>query len=459
MIKKDKKIQQKRLFNFFQIIGIDRAILMVIGARGWSLIAGPLTIYFLVRYISNAEQGFYYTFGSILGIKVFFELGLGNVTLLAASHEASKLNWNDGMLEGDQHALERISSLFRKASKIYMLISTAVPMMVWPVGYYFFCKNEHADTILWQGPWLLLCVLTAANLWSAFITSFLEGCGKVQEISRLRLQVAIVASLSSWAVLSLGGSLYCAAAAVATDLLLVGVYLAVKYRNVFNFLFKLGISETNHLFSWRKEVWPMQWRTAISFVSGYLMFQLFNPIVFHFCGAKEAGRMGMSINLASAALTASLAWINTKASNFGSLAANRSWNELDRLFFTTLKQSFCVLVILLVILLFGHVFLQSFMPIYSDRLLGFSSFFMLLSATAGNHLLFSMALYLRSHRQDPLVLLSVISGLLITASSIIAASISGTLGVTLSYALVTWVVGVGWGTIIFRSCRLKWHRN
>lgn len=450
MINNIKKILQNKL-------GLDSTILSVIAARGWSLLAGPLTIYFLVRYIDNTEQGFYYTFGSILGIKVFFELGIGNVTLLAASHEKSKLSWNQNMLEGDQHALERISSLFLKASRIYMMISAAVPLTVWPIGYHFFSKNEHADTVLWQGPWLLLCILTAASLWSSFITSFLEGCGKVQEISRLRLQVAIIASLTSWAVLSLGGSLYCAAAAVAADLFCVGVFLAVKYRRLFHILYKIGIRQTNHCFSWRNEVWPMQWRMAISFVSGYLMFQLFNPIVFHFCGAKEAGRMGMSINLVSAALTASLAWINTKASTFGSLAANRSWNELDSMFFKTLKQSFFVLVVALFVLLFGHVFLNFQMPNYADRLLQLPAFSMLLAATAGNHLLFSMALYLRSHRRDPLVLLSIISGILITVSSMITAAYWGTSGVTLCYALVTWVVGVGWGTIIFQNCRLKWH--
>ena len=187
------------------------------------------------------------------------------------------------------------------------------------------------------------------------------------------------------------------------------------------------------------------------------MFQLFNPIVFHFCGATEAGRMGMTINLASTALVASMAWINTKASTFGSLVSLRHWAQLDLLFFRTTKQSFMVLILALCGILSGYLILKHSFPHISDRLLAFGPLLLLLLATAGNLLLFSMALYLRAHRKDPFVKLSLVSGILISSLSLLAAPFMGTFGVALTYALITWVVGVGWGTFIFQERRKAWH--
>lgn len=438
--------------------GVDKTILVVLLSKGWSILAGPITIYFLVRHLSTFEQGFYYTFASILGIKIFFELGIGNVTLLAASHEKSKLDWtNERVLTGDAQHLDRIAQLFCKASRIYLLISLLVPFVIWPIGYHFFSQSEHTHQVTWKGPWLLLCVLSSINLWSAFVTSFLEGCDKVSEISKLRLRVSVISSLSIWLVLYSGGSLYAAASGVLADLLLVGLFLVFRYRHLIMSLLTRKTSVSDNQFSWRREIWPMQWRMAISFVSGYLMFQLFNPLIFHFCGAQEAGRMGMSINLVSAVLTAALAWMNTKASTFGSLAANSSWANLDSLFFKTLKQSFFVLFVGLCAMALGHIFLQYQMPDYADRLISLPSFLLLLLATAGNHLLFSMALYLRAHRKDPYVVLSLVSGILIACMSYVFAPIWGVFGVTLCYALITWFVGVGYGTKVFRVCRAQWH--
>jgi hypothetical protein len=35
-----------------------------------------------------------------------------------------------------------------------------------------------------------------------------------------------------------------------------------------------------HAIDWWKEVWPFQWRIAISYACGFFIFQLFNPVLF-----------------------------------------------------------------------------------------------------------------------------------------------------------------------------------
>ncbi len=46
------------------VLGLDRAIAFTILARGWSSAAGLVTVALIARFLSPAEQGYYYTFGS-----------------------------------------------------------------------------------------------------------------------------------------------------------------------------------------------------------------------------------------------------------------------------------------------------------------------------------------------------------------------------------------------------------
>ena len=56
--------------------GIDRPIAYAIASHVWRVIAGPVGLFLVATFLTRIEQGYYYTFASILGLAVFFELGL-----------------------------------------------------------------------------------------------------------------------------------------------------------------------------------------------------------------------------------------------------------------------------------------------------------------------------------------------------------------------------------------------
>src|SRR6201993_2196971 len=72
-------------------LGIDRAIGFTILARGWSSAAGLVTVALIARFLSPSEQGYYYTFGSLVALQIVFELGFSFVILQLAAHESSRL--------------------------------------------------------------------------------------------------------------------------------------------------------------------------------------------------------------------------------------------------------------------------------------------------------------------------------------------------------------------------------
>lgn len=429
---------------------------MTVMARGWSILAGPLTIWFIARHLSPFDQGIYYTFWSILAARVFFDLGVGNVVLLAASHENAVLSWDtEGKLSGEPLPLARLAAILHSSTRFYGVAALLVLLVLLPVGFAFL-SNGTSGSSHWQAPWIALCLLGSLSLGISCLISLLEGCGLVAKIARIRLLSAILMTATTWSSLTVGWGLWAAPLAVFADLTVQFIWLITTKRRVVSQLWGT-LRPTADVFSWKREIWPLQWRAAISFASGYLMFQLFNPLLFHFRSPEEAGQMGMSSNLAGAVLSIALAWINTKAAPFGNLIAHRRWPELDQIFFRSLLQSTLVFLAGAGTLLLFVFAANAWATQYAVRLLDPATFTLLLFATLGNQIWFSFVVYLRAHKKDPFVALTLISAFAIAGGSLAVAARYGAPGVMLVYALVTWIVGVGFGFHLFSSLRKKWH--
>jgi hypothetical protein len=69
----------KLLKNVSNKIGIDSAIAFTILSRIIQAGGGVITLLFVAKFLTKIEQGYYYTFGSILAIQIFFELGLSGI--------------------------------------------------------------------------------------------------------------------------------------------------------------------------------------------------------------------------------------------------------------------------------------------------------------------------------------------------------------------------------------------
>ncbi len=140
---------------------------------------------------------------------------------------------------------------------------------------------------------------------------------------------------------------------------------------------------------WRKEVWPFQWRIAISWISGYFVFQLFNPVLFAFKGPVAAGQMGMSLSIATALQAVAISWINTKAAPFGTMIARKEYGRLDQLFFQALKQSISVFALGALMVWLGSLYMNWAHIRFGQRILSPTALGILLLATSVNIIVFS----------------------------------------------------------------------
>lgn len=444
--------------KFLTLMGIDSAILYTLAGRGWSLLSGIVTMLLVVRYLSPDEQGYFFTFASLLAMQILFELGMSVVVMQFASHEMAHLSWSfAGTLEGDVSAKSRLRSLIVLITKWYGVIAALIILVILPVGWTFFSSNHAQSTVNWQLPWIWLVIAAAINIFFMPFLSLLEGCGRVTEVARLRMMQSMVGSFLAWLVLMGGGGLLALPAMNMGLALTVLIWLWLTKKT---FLLSL-LTQKNSAESvkWKTEIWPFQWKIAISWLSGYFIFQLFTPIIFAYRGPVEAGQLGLSISIANALIGIAIAWMNTKAPVFGSLVAKKEYSKLDYLFVLTLSRSLAVMVILgsglCIINYIAHVKNAQF----ANRILDPLPFLLLILATIFAYVTYAQATYLRAHKEEPFMLLSLISAALICILSVFLGEEYGSTGLMAVYAAIYSVVGVGCGSNIFFSKRREWQSN
>lgn len=452
MINKLKKIANK--------FGFDKAIIFTSSASIIGSLGSIISMILVVKYITGVEQGFYYTFGSIVAIQVFFELGLNGIITQYVAHEVSNLKWeNEDFLKGESKYLSRLSSLLHFSIKWYLFFATILLIALIAIGLIFFSRYDTTNgAVSWITPWILLAIGTAINLILSPLIAFIQGLGKVKEVAKIQLIQQIFRLSIVWCGLILGAKLYVLGLGSLIGAFIFIILILSKYRKLIINIWRIFIIEK---VDYRNEIFPYQWKIALSWVSGYFIFQLFNPVLFATEGAIVAGQMGMTLAALGGILSLSFAWISTKIPLYSGLIAQKNYLQLDQSFNKTLKQSafinfsallFMVLIIFLIRLFNIEI---SGKPL-GNRFLNYIPMFFMMVPVFLNQIVGSWATYLRCHKKEPFLINSIAAGILCSLSAVFLGKYFGIMGLTFGYCLIT-VTMFPWAYYIFKTKKKEWH--
>lgn len=441
--------------RFLHRAEVDRAVAFSVLAKTWGLAASPVTLLLIASFLTAKAQGYYFTFGSLLALQAFAELGFSLVITQFASHEWARLKLDGaGRLVGEPVALSRLISLGRLAIKWYAVASGLFVATVGAAGYIFFSLNQDPE-INWLFPWAALVVLTGLNLLMLPLVAVLEGCNQVANVNLFRLIQGVFSTLVMWLVLVMGGELWIAPAAVGTGVLCNLALLSLRYSRFFQPFLQ---PPSGAVMGWRAEIWPMQWRLAVSGVVGYFAFSLFNPVMFHYHGATVAGQMGMSLALAGAIGSIAMAWLQAKVPLLGTLISNKEYDVLDRRFFRISAISLVVVscgaagvwAIVYLLNLLQHPFAQ--------RLLAPVPTGLLLLAVVLLQISQCQSAYLRAHKREPIMLMSAVSSITMGLLVWGLGRVFGPTGAAFAYLATVAILVLPWQTVIWFRCRASWHQ-
>ncbi len=437
-----------------RFLGIDRAIAFTVLARLWSSTAGLVTLALIARFLSPAEQGYYYLFGSIVALQIVFELGFSVVILQMASHESAHLTLSlDGQISGDPISHQRLASVLQRSIRWYSTAAVLMTVSLLPIGVRFF-RDNHADThVHWLLPWSLVVLASGLTFQIDPIFSFMEGCGYVSKIAKTRLGQSIAGSILAWGALSLHHGLF-APGLIICGQALVGIAFVLRHRKLLLSLFRHPAHDHRITF---REVWPFQWRIAVSWISGYFIFQLFNPILFKYWGPVAAGQMGMTLTISGAISTTAMAWVNTKAAPFGQMIARREFDKLDRVFFRALPQSVGLCFLGCLSVWFTVLYLHLHHSPYANRFVPLLPLALILLVTTIGQITIGQAIYLRAHKHEKFLVNSVVGAICMALSTIFLGRRFGIVGMASGYLATAIISGIGFGTYTFLKYRRIWH--
>lgn len=436
-----------RALKALRALGVDGAVGYTFLARVTGIVGSTGTVLLIVRFLSPIEQGYYYTLLSLAALQTIFELGFSFVILQLAAHESALLTIHpDGRIEGDPTAHARLASVLQLTLRWYLRAAIALALVLVPLGMLFF--SEKTAQAPWFGPWITAALAVSTTFLLTPLFSFLEGCNQVRQVARLRMWQALIVSAISWAAIASGHGLY-ACALVNLGWITVGAAFLARRRGLLHSL--LRYSAGGDEVSWRNEIWPFQWRIAVSWLCSYFTMQVFTPILFLFRGPEEAGRLGLTLSVAGYLPIVALCWMTPKAAPFGQLVKVGRLQELDALFFRTLKQSMALISLMAGGCLAAVVCLQHALPKIAGRMETPAIFLLLLLAAMSSFLVQSMAVYLRSFKREPYLVQSITVAGLTVAGVLLVAPRWGSAAVSIVYFSFSGVLGLPWAAAIFHA--------
>jgi len=415
-----------------ETIGLDDHVGPNLGFRLWQAISGAITIIFIPFCLTRIEQGYYYAFASLLSAQVLFELGMGQVVVYSISHEFFGIQSSVNQEYSTTAAqLTRFSALLGLISNWYKNAACLFAIIVGIFGVWFLGRKPELTSSDWIGPWIFSVVFTSLNLYCGALFSSLEGMGQVSAISIVRLKQSVIGHFVMWFLLYCGLGLWAFLAVPAVAAFYSAVFL--RRSVVLQQFLRIRCDADNGIYKSQimSEIFSFQWRIAVSWISGYLVFNLMVPTVFSRFGAIQAGKIGLSMAVFSAVLTVGMSWVNAKSSIFGSLVARQDFRCLNKTFikFSMLSIGFvsisCVMLIALITLFQGIGYGLA------TRFVDVSVAVEISALTISNSIIFSAATYLRSHKEEPMMIVSVVSGIM----SFIAIYFGSNIGVETAMSL------------------------
>ena len=433
-------------------LGLDGPVAYTLMARVLNIVSSTGTVLLILHFFSPVEQGYYYTLLSLVALQMIFELGFSFVILQLAAHESARLEFfADGRIGGDPRAHARLASVLQLTMRWYLGAAVGLAVVLLPLGVVFFSRQAvRAAHLSWFGPWAAAVAAVSLSFFLTPLFSFLEGANHVRQVARARMQQALAALVMSWAAIASGHGLY-APAMVNFGVAATGAVLLFSRRRLLAGLMRYPPGA--NAVSWRFEVWPFQWKIAVSWLASYLTLQVFTPILFAFRGPLEAGRMGLSLSIVTYIPFLALCWITPKAAPFGRLVQQGRMAELEQMFFQALRQPFALACAIAAGCLLCVLGMEAALPKIALRMEPVGVFALLSAAGVSSFVVQALAVYLRSFKREPYLAQSMATAALTTVVALFAAHRWGGMAIAIDYFTVTGVVGLAWAARIFAMQR------
>lgn len=412
-----------------------------------------LLIIFIPLYLDDVTKGYWFTFGSVAALSMIADMGFTSILTQFAAHEFSYFTFRKDCRKVDVQdvSLDKIAGLFKFALKWSLSVTVGLSILICVVGAVLF-GGKH-DNINWIWPWIIYVVATGLNFFVTACHAFFEGCSCISLCQRIKLGAATLNSVLSLVMLFLGCGLYSLSIPLLASEFL-SLYLL--YNSFRYFIKQLNQTETSNIREWVKPVVNLLWRYALSWISGYIIYQIYTPWTFAKYGAEVSGKVGYTLTIVSAIVSVAGIWNYISIPKINGLVEKKQWVQLDKYFkknilliessFLFFIAAFCVMLLIPFTAGFINKYVLVGVPI-TCLFIGYA--FQLATA--------HIAVYLRAHNEEPLMYSSIVTAIIALSVTYFTVNYLDYTFVFLGFCVSTSFV-FPWVCHIFNQRRLYFHK-
>ena len=271
----------KLLKRLMSVSGIDKPVFYTILTVFWASIAGVLTIVFIVDFLSLTDQGYWYTFLSLGALAIFAELGFTTIITQFISHENAHLDEINGKLTGDDNRIDRTVSLVKFSFKFYLII-TLIAFIILSIVGVLVLKSTTNNVNLFVA-WIFYSFTGAFMLLVSLFGSVLRGFDKVRVAQKIIFLASFTSNIAIWMALYFGFNLWALGIGGTVNIILSFYLFFSSEKSLWSQISHYKVKKQHQ---WFKKTLPLQWRYAVSWASGYFIFQFIVPVAMIYAGAE-----------------------------------------------------------------------------------------------------------------------------------------------------------------------------
>lgn len=405
---------------------------LIAASRALALISNLLVAYVVSTNLSGVEQGFYYAFQSLGAAQFFFDLGIGFVLANVAGRRVASANIDNRSNKEALFPVVLFSLKWSSVAGFFLYVTLYI------AGSFMFPRDM-------QSIWGLFSILVSFGIVNNSLLSIMEGIGRVLAVSIVRaMQSAffvitfIVGTKQGMGMQALPLSVFMSTLPLVLWLLWV-IWPVLLQRKI-----------KYEAIRWRKEILPFQWRVAISWISGYFVFQAPISFLYKVVGPEEAGQLGLSMQIFQALTTFASILLSIRMKTWTKMAVYEQFNDLRGDLWTTTSR--CIGVVIFgggaLMLLRWQLF--ELFPQYAERLVDGQAWMLLTFAAIANQLFYSLNYYFRAQGAEPLWIVAAAAGLAAIITAWVSVPFASIAIVVVAYSLVSIIFHAGAGLLIYR---------
>lgn len=405
-------------------------------------------ILLIANYFSSVQLGYYYVLNSYAGLSVFFELGITFVVMQTAAHEGASLSKED--FYTSNHKVQRLASLFNFALKWFTVTSLLFILFITCTAGFFF-SGKAADSVNWKFPLFILTLAISISLFINGLYSFFEGCRFIYEVSVLKITQNLLFIVLFFLFLVNGAGLFAYGLSFITSIAITLIILTrLQLFKVIKNIFKHRMNEIR--LNWMKDIFPLQWRFALSTISGFFIFQIMNLFTFKYQGAIISGKLGLTLSIVNGLTTVSMVWFGSRAPLLASMVANRRIENFQALFNKTLLSSILThLLLAMFFFAFKFYFIDNLKLFFANKLLDNVTIAILILNTFINIIIFGIATYCRSNRQEPFLYSSLFGAFINASLSYFILKYFNVQVFCIAFLLTNLLIGIPWAIYLYKK--------